>query len=127
MRQWTEHLEGFGVFFSAPLDLDLAMLQAFPEAYRALDEAERGPSSAAAVAMNAVLGADGDGAAVEDDFKWYRYLFLGCGKPATHLRALSRPDLSAADLNDRAPPELRALLHYAARRLQDGVAASVPA
>lgn len=127
LRWWAEHLESFGVFFSAPLDLDLAMLQAFPDAYRALDKDERGPSPAAVGATNAVLGADGDGtayegAAAEDDFRWYRYLFLGRGKPATHLRALSRPDPSLADLRDRAPPELRALLRYAARYLEDGAA-----
>ena len=36
LMNWVESLRPHGVFFSSPLDFDLMMLQAFPEAYRAL-------------------------------------------------------------------------------------------
>ena len=35
LRGWIDSLKKYGVFFSEPLDLDLAMLAAFPDAYAA--------------------------------------------------------------------------------------------
>ena len=47
--------------------------------------------------------------------RWYRYLFLGRGKPSTHVRVLSGQDPAA--LAAAAPEELRALLTSIAARL----------
>ena len=47
---------------------------------------------------------------LDDDFKWYPYLFLNRSKPETHLSALNR--ISKKDLAKNAPPELAALIKY---------------
>ena len=47
--------------------------------------------------------------------RWYRYLFLGRGKPSTHVRVLSGLDSPA--LASAAPEELKALLGAVAVQL----------
>jgi hypothetical protein len=47
--------------------------------------------------------------------RWYRYLFLGRGKPSTHVRVLSAQDPAALAVG--APEELRALLNSIVARL----------
>lgn len=101
LTEWVRWLENFNVFFAEPLDLDYTMLNAYPAAYRQLEQGMRGPS------MNGdpratVLGDDGSpafyDAAHHDALRWYRYLFLGRGKPSTHVRVLSQltqPELMA--------------------------------
>jgi hypothetical protein len=55
---------------------------------------------------------DATAATYSDDEKhsmfWYRYLFLGRGKPATHVLALNR--VSPADLSRDAPAVLMRLI-----------------
>ena len=41
LEGWIDGLNEHGVFFSSPLDFDLMMLEAFPEAYEALVPAWR--------------------------------------------------------------------------------------
>ncbi len=43
---WVADLEPHGVFFSTPLDLGLAMLAAFPDAYKAIVPKGGGPKLA---------------------------------------------------------------------------------
>jgi len=98
MMTWVEHLHQFNVFFSAPLDLDFCMLEAYPDAYKAT--ADEGPdiptgsalTAATAAVSSAVLG-EGKGTTYTEKMKslffWYRYLFLNRSKPDTHLAALS--------------------------------------
>ncbi|AKF43770.1 ATP-dependent nuclease [Pseudomonas fragariae (ex Marin et al. 2024)] len=111
LSQWAIWLEQFQVFFSAPLDLDYTMLKAYPGAYRALEPGMRGPAQAGEP-RDAVLGAEGSPAfyvAAEDqDLRWYRYLFLGRGKPTTHVRVLSQ--LSSEDVVAAVPEPLGRLL-----------------
>lgn len=116
---WITHLAGLGVIFSAPLDLDFLMLQAFPGAYQALQPGELGPrippagpafAAAAAAARTTVLSASATepatyGAVPLELFLWYRYLFLGRGKPATHTLALLR--LTEEQLQAGTPASLR--------------------
>lgn len=123
MATWVEHLEEFGVFFSAPLDLDFLMLEAFPEEYHATAHEGGGPQipeEAEAYARRilrarrAVLKAEGgDGQTYTDDekhaFIWYSYLFLGRGKPSTHLLALNQLEDDA--LGFGAPDVLGRLIH----------------
>jgi hypothetical protein len=118
------HLREFGVFFSTPLDLDMAMLISFWKAYTELDPEERGPRDSDAT--DAVLGIGGspgefwapadpnDLARQQERLRWYRYLFLGRSKPSTHLRALAR--LSPAELKD-GPGEVCALSDYIKMKL----------
>lgn len=89
-------LREFRVHFSSPLDLDMVMLCHFSAEYRALpSESSTGPKDTA-TAKQAVLGEYGTLDAYKADwndaFLWYRYLFLGKGKPGTHLRVLSNMD-----------------------------------
>lgn len=122
LGSWLTHLANYGVIFSAPLDLDFLMLEAFPTAYQALQPGELGPripaavpdfNAAAAAARTAVLSASATAAvtyaAVSPPlFFWYRYLFLGRGKPATHTLALLR--LTDEALRAGLPASLRAVV-----------------
>lgn len=132
MHTWTEikHLEGwadslkpYGVFFSAPLDLDLAMLKAFPEAYKATTPAGGGPKSTPEQAAIAVLGAGPGVAAYETHFadyppllRDYRYHFLTRSKPATHLAALTHIKMS--DLKKKMPAGLKEVLQHISEKLR---------
>jgi putative ATP-dependent endonuclease of the OLD family len=112
LKEWAVWLRNFGVYFCWPLDLDYTMLRAFSDAYRVLEPGRAGPGEKGD-ARNAVLGADGnpsiyDDTTLQDDFRWYRYLFLGRGKPSTHVRVLSTLDL--ATLKKNIPEEMHALL-----------------
>jgi putative ATP-dependent endonuclease of OLD family len=72
-KGWTDELiggqleffEGQGVFFSAPLDLDMLMLSAFAAAYQVLPEGKKGPKATEDEAAKRVLGEDGFGAAAQ--------------------------------------------------------------
>jgi putative ATP-dependent endonuclease of OLD family len=119
LGSWITHLAGRGVIFSAPLDLDFLMLRAFPTAYQALQPGELGPrippagpafTAAATVARTTVLSESATvpvtyGTVPPELFFWYRYLFLGRGKPATHTLALLR--LTDAQLQASIPASLR--------------------
>lgn len=89
------------------------MLGAFKNEYHVLDEGMRGPDKDDD-APKAVLGKNGQpesyGADWADDFEWYRYLFLGRGKPATHIRVLSK--VTDDRLKSGAPECLTALLSH---------------
>ena len=119
MSRWIEHLKGYGVYFSAPLDIDYAMLQSFKDKYISLLTSSEGPrikdygriqdidvnedsEVELKKAYEARLASDikstlkqegGDGATYTKEEKelmiWYSYFFLGRGKPTTHLSLLS--------------------------------------
>ena len=118
MMTWINWLQQFHVFFCVPLDLDYSMLRAFPTAYQIVEPGRLGPSPLGDP-RTSVLGDDGRGdlydAEHDQSLRWYRYLFLGRGKPSTHVRVLSgqAPDVLAAN----APDELRALLESIISRL----------
>lgn len=120
LQAWADSLEEHSVFFCSPLDLDFAMLKAFPEEYKAT--AVRGPripkSSDAKyakrmkAALTATLKASNSGGGTFSDdekqlFPWYSYLFLGQGKPTTHLLALNEVNPKA--LNKNCPDVLKRL------------------
>lgn len=101
LKTWVNVLEPYGVFYSAPLDLDMEMLAAFPDAYKAIIPKGGGPSLTPDEAVEVVLGKGGNGIA---DYKAtefssykarmpaYRYHFLTRSKPATHIEALAHLD-----------------------------------
>ncbi len=112
---WLQALQDKGVFFSHPIDLDFAMLMAFPDAYRHARPGGHGPHSSAAAIQakkEVTLKTDGNtalyGAGYNDHFVWYPYLFLERSKPEAHLAAFARID--GAVLEDNAPTSLRALI-----------------
>jgi putative ATP-dependent endonuclease of the OLD family len=123
LQRWAERYEQYGVFFSAPLDLDFLMQQSFPAAYQATAEGARGPEIPEANdpdrdediknAIKAVLKKKGsNGATYTDDektaFFWYRYLFLGRGKPTTHILAMG--SIADKDLVTDCPAVLQRLV-----------------
>jgi putative ATP-dependent endonuclease of the OLD family len=93
MNDWIARLRKFAIFLCDPLDLDMTMLTAYSEEYRVLENRMQGQADEDQAAR-AVLGKQGDPEAYADewadDFGWYRYLFLGRSKPATHVRVISR-------------------------------------
>ena len=129
MNAWIHHLENFNVFFSEPLDLDMAMLSNFPSVYKSIVPTESGlriPSmdstnyqSYLDAAGKAVLG-DGSSLSnysteLQQLFPWYRYLFLQKSKPSTHLQALSL--IENNDLASDAPQVLIRLLKAVNQKL----------
>ncbi len=133
MNTWLRFFEKrFGVYFSAPLDLDFAMLEAFPETYKSLAPKNGGPRlpnpdepnyrNEVKQRMKQVLAADVSKATVklgetysesqQELFAWYKYLFVdGAKKPTNHMLALSKIELS--DLAANAPGVLKELVKRA--------------
>lgn len=120
----NENLKPHGVYFSAPLDLDLAMLEAFPDAYAEIIPKGGGPRMAADKAAEVVLGTAGPGLTMyTGPFKdypallpSYRYHFLTNSKPATHLAALAR--IRQKDLAQKMPAVLAEVLQHIATSLR---------
>ena len=118
LTPWIKHLRKFSVFFSGPLDLDFMMLRAFPKEYQAT--AESGPripaekAEYAAELAGVVAGVLSEAAKStklysepeKGLFFWYRYLFLGRSKPATHIEALTQIDNPTLEVGAPAPLKL---------------------
>lgn len=132
MNAWLLFFEEeFGIFFSYPLDLDFAMLEAFPMAYKGLAPPPQGPrlpargssnyQDAVVQRMKQVLAADVSNAPADlgvtyadsqqELFPWYKYLFLDGSKPVAHMRALLKID--GETLAKEAPEVLRRLVSRA--------------
>ncbi|TCD18667.1 DUF2813 domain-containing protein [Pseudomonas sp. IC_126] len=121
---WVNSLKQYGVYFSAPLDLDLGMLNGFPADYAAVIPKGGGPRMAADKAAEVVLGVSGPGLSVYTGpyenypplFPDYRYHFLTHSKPATHLAALAR--ISKASLVEDMPAVLAEVVRHIASSLK---------
>jgi putative ATP-dependent endonuclease of OLD family len=111
LQGWVSQLKTHGVYFSNPLDIDWSMIKKFTDEYQELDDGMSGPSDQGDP-KNVVLGEEGDPQIYEpednDTFKWYRYLFLGRGKPTTHIRILGK--LDNEKIAENAPIELKELI-----------------
>jgi putative ATP-dependent endonuclease of OLD family len=110
-QEWLTFLEGQGVFFSSPLDLDFAMLTAFPDGYGAAPLGER--TSPEEVTVKSVLGkSHGDSTQYTADqqklFATYHSLFKIGSKPAEHLEAMIK--LSDEDFRAAVPSSLVRLI-----------------
>lgn len=81
-------LEQFGVFFSNPVDLDLLMLEAFPEVYK-VAPAEPDEKTIVAVLGKSHSHEERLGSEILELFDDYHSKFDLKSKPATHLGALS--------------------------------------
>jgi hypothetical protein len=130
MRDWKKFFEDYGVYFSDPLDLDFMMQRSYPAAYEVIPEGSDGPEIPTATdanrekeikgAVKAVLKKKGsDGSTFSDDekqsFFWYRYLFLGRGKPTTHILALA--SITDEELIKNCPKPLRRLVKRVKKHL----------
>jgi putative ATP-dependent endonuclease of OLD family len=121
---WIGVVKSHGVFFSEPLDLDLAMLAAYPQAYQAIIPAGGGPKMTPADAAEVVLGEGGAGldayGTLYPNFSQYmpayRYHFLTHSKPATHLRAFAHLAEEARETS--IPATYRELLNHVSDNLK---------
>lgn len=92
---WIARLEAFGVFFSAPLDLDFMMMTHYPEAYLVDDEELAAPDEDT---VKAVLGKNHDvlGNQYTDEeqtfLEAYHRRFKLDSKPTWHIRAMAGMD-----------------------------------
>ena len=122
IRRWREWLQERGVNFSYPLDLDMMMLRAFPEAY-GVPNAEVPEDEGDLDALRAAVF--GKGAGLEDykakapegehpsdeELATYELLFKKRSKPASHLQALS--SLEDDQIAENCPQVLRDLIEAA--------------
>lgn len=103
---YLEELEKQGLFYSSPLDLDYAMIQAFPIQYNVEHEQ---PNESI---INSVLGKSHFNSTQYSDgeqllFNSYHQKFKLGSKPATHIEALS--NISDSDLLDKMPESYKRL------------------
>jgi len=82
-------LEKKGVYFSHPVDLDLMMLEAFPDAYGVESVGTPDDSAIAAVLGKSRANEDRLPSGVRELFDDYHRLFDLKSKPASHLRAMA--------------------------------------
>jgi len=124
LDSWVDHLRKFSVCFSGPVDLDMLMLSAFPDAYAAIIPAGGGPELTIEEAAIVVLKNKGDGLAhytgalapIRELMPAYRYHFLTHSKPASHLQALTHVNRRA--LRNGMPALLKKLLEHVGNKLR---------
>ena len=120
---WIESLKEYGVYFSFPYDLDWLMLNEFFEDYKKFVPENGGPrlpkdddpeyNKKVKAAIASVLKKEEKDIDISkfDDFEkyfWYRYLFLGRGKPLSHNYVLSK--MEDDKLRDNSPEVLNELI-----------------
>ncbi|MCM0760922.1 AAA family ATPase [Sporomusa sphaeroides DSM 2875] len=123
MAKFIKWLRKYGVFFSTPLDIDFMMLSAFPTIYQSATEGT-GPNipnraepeflEKLNTAIKATLKHERRTGYTYSEtdkelFIWYNYLFLGRGKPVTHLLALKEIEDQA--LANNLPEPITALMN----------------
>jgi predicted ATP-dependent endonuclease of OLD family len=118
-HNYLEEMEKRRVFFSYPMDLDFAMLRAFPTAFNIEIDDQVEPELPQ---IKAVLGKSRTEASEYDDeerklFITYHKLFKVGSKPAEHISALSK--LSDEQLLVNIPPSLERLVEAAKEILLD--------
>jgi putative ATP-dependent endonuclease of the OLD family len=118
-REWIKFLESAGVFFSAPLDLDFAMLIHFPDEYGVEGAQLQEPDEET---IKAVLGkSHGDVSQYSDDeqqyFDSYYRRFKLESKPAVHVEALG--ELDEEELKDEIPEAIHRLLKMVKAKLKE--------
>jgi putative ATP-dependent endonuclease of OLD family len=107
----------YNIFYSSPLDLDMAMIKKFPEYYE--DNANK---SNRETLEKAVLGDHGDyskytqlGCSLSDDLlKKYRYLFCSKSKVVSHYTAIQEiMKLDTSDIESKCPKSIKNLINKA--------------
>lgn len=123
-ESWINYLKEYNVFFSYPLDIDFSMFEKFKNAYSSIAPENGGPNipligtddyekkckeAIASVFKKEVKDITdiNDYGEIENYF-WYRYLFLGRGKPSSHIQALL--DISDEVLRTDCPAEISELM-----------------
>ncbi|WP_138481356.1 ATP-dependent nuclease [Dyadobacter bucti] len=106
LNAWVNRVKNYDVFYSAPLDIDFLMLSSYEEFYKDAIPDGGGPAipdpgddpdefyKKIETAVRATLKSEkAEGNSYSQEQKelmvWYNYHFLGRGKPATHIEAMS--------------------------------------
>lgn len=120
---WIKCLKDYNVYFSYPYDLDWIMLNKFFKDYKTFVPENGGPrlpknddpeyNKKVEAAIASVLKKEEKEIDIKkfDDFEkyfWYRYLFLGRGKPLSHNYVLSK--MEDDRLRDNSPKVLNELI-----------------
>lgn len=117
---WVNWLREKNIFYSAPLDLDMMMLDAFPDAYTS-DIAYDATADKAKIST-VVFGDSGGGETelnaagrtITDEQKYYyKSLFKSTSKPGSHLQAFGK--LTKEELSSGCPEPLKALIEKASQ------------
>lgn len=113
---YLDELEQRGIFFSYPMDLDFALLLAFPGKYGVVEEAPD------ADVIKAVLGKSHHNSDQYDDqqlklFGTYHSNFKVGSKPATHIEALSK--ISDVEMLQNMPASLARLASAVIKKLEE--------
>lgn len=115
---WVKWLRSNNIFYSSPVDLDMMMLKAFPEAY--VTHPAYDATADNSKLPKAVFGDAGKGNAEltpagqeisEEALFTYNQLFKSKSKPGSHLVAFAR--LTKERLNEACPEPLAALIDRA--------------
>lgn len=110
-------LEQHGLFFSNPIDLDLLMMEAFPDAYKVKPRTDPDEKTITAVLGKSHVNEDCLDSKLLALFDDYNTYFNLKSKPATHLRALST--LTDNELRERMPAVLTRLVNSVAAKLEE--------
>src|SRR5665811_166139 len=115
IRDRLSTLEQRGVFFSHPLDLDLMLLEAYPDAYEVtVDEASE--STKEAVLGKSRANVERLGEARLELFDEYQRQFKRASKPASHISAMA--ELDDDELLAGLPGPLSRLVEAVRQRLE---------
>jgi predicted ATP-dependent endonuclease of OLD family len=121
--KWINKLsESDNVFFSTPIDIDWLMYQSYRDEYQSIyldyqnsipkknvmDWKKKTSAAIAAVYKTNDGTPTPDTVADWEDYFWYRYIFLGRGKPSSHALMLSQ--ISDEKLRDNCPDVYRSLI-----------------
>lgn len=115
---WVKWLRVYNIFYSSPLDLDMLMLKAFPEAYAS--DTAFDPTADMAKLAKSVFGDSGRGNTelsaiglgfTDEELFHYKSLFKSSSKPGSHLIAFGK--LTEARLKAGCPEPLKALIERA--------------
>ena len=115
LDQLLSGLEKYDIFFSSPLDLDMSMIQAFQECYKA-DDAR---TSDRETLERAVLGGKAglndynqfNFFLSDEELKKYRNLFSSKSKVASHYQAMAEVlELNKEKVEQKCPDQIRRLI-----------------
>lgn len=112
---WLKLLEDHGVFFSYPLDLDLMLLDAYPDAYNVVRKTPT-QTRKKAVLGKVCFNADRIGDEYLQLFDEYHRQFNSRSKPASHIAAMSK--LTDEELLGALPDPLQRLVKALQERLE---------
>ena len=118
LETWVNRLKKFDVYFSNPLDLDFLMLTQYPEFYKQTVPEYGGPripdkttkpedfEKKMSIAIQSTLKSEEATASTYTDNEkelmiWYNYLFLGRGKPSTHIQVMV--SMTSKEINNNLP------------------------